>query len=188
MVDTTLLRDIQQLEDAVTFYCQGKSQYFGEKKPFNFSALANVYNSIKLLPLDNEKIALMERFHQNVCKQIAAFHPKLYLSISFTNEINTYKPLLEQLNTLKKQASELFEHYFDERPHFDWEGLHQLRTQIYNLPNLSDKTQLMRLFEDGVLATITQIEPKAYLLLTFHSELEAVEEQAALERQSVSLQ
>lgn len=95
---------------------------------------------------------------------------------------------LHNLIRLKKQASELFEHYFDERPHFDWEGLHQLRTQIYNLPNLSDKTQLMRLFEDGVLATITQIEPKAYLLLTFHSELEAVEEQAALERQSVSLQ
>ncbi|KTD40432.1 hypothetical protein [Legionella parisiensis] len=189
MVDSTLLRDLQQLEDAVTFYCKGKSQYFGEKKTFSFSALTDVYNSIKLLPLDNEKIMLMERFHQNVCKQIAAFHPKLFLFINFTNEINAYKPLLEQLDALKKQASELFDHYFDfNKSRFDWESLHQLRTQIYNLPNLSDKTQLMRLFENGVLATITQIEPKAYILLTFHSELEAVEEQEALDHLDVSFQ
>lgn len=189
MVDSTLLHDLQQLENTVTLYCQGKAQYFGEKKPFNFSSITDVYNSIKLLPLDNEKIELMERFHENVYKKIVEFHPRFYISINFTNEINEYKPLLEQLNTLKKQASELYEHYFDiEKPRFDWKGLRELRAQIYDLVNTSDKTQLMQLFEHGVLATITQIEPKAYSGLTFHSELAAGEESPTLDHQSISSQ
>ncbi|AWN75030.1 hypothetical protein LEAN103870_18050 [Legionella anisa] len=171
MVNLILLNNLQQLEDAVTFYCQGKSQRLVEKRPFNFLSLLNVYNSIKLLPLDSEKIALMERFQQNIIKPMIGFHPKLYLSINFTNEINTYKPLIEQLNTLQNQALELFKHYFDEKPRFDWEGLRQLRAQIYSLANTSDKTQLMQLFQYGVLATITQIEPKAYSALSFDSEL-----------------
>ncbi|QLZ69856.1 hypothetical protein FOLKNPGA_02656 [Legionella sp. PC1000] len=186
MVNSTLLSDIQQLEDAVTFYCQGKSQYFVEKRSFNFTSLTNVYNSIRLLPLDSEKIALMERFHQNIFKQMVAFHPKLYLSINFTNEINIYKPLLEQLHELKTQASELFEHYFDEKPRFDWQGMHQLRAQIHNLTNTSDKTQLMQLFEHDLLATISQIEPKAYSALTFQSELVAAEELPILDDQSMA--
>ncbi|KTD74205.1 hypothetical protein [Legionella tucsonensis] len=187
MVDLTLLSDLQQLEVVVTFYCQGKAQYLAEKTPFNFVSITNIYNSIKLLPMDNEKIELMERFHENVCKKIVEFHPKLYIFINFTNEINEYRPLLEQLNALKKQASELYEHYFDiEKPHFDWEGLRQLHIQIYNLENTSDKIQLMQLFEYGVLATITQIEPKAYSGLTFHSELAAGEEPPTLDHQSIS--
>ncbi|HHT0592065.1 TPA: hypothetical protein ACTXXA_000621 [Legionella anisa] len=183
MVNSILLNKLQQLEEAVTFYCHGKSQRLVEKRPFDFLSLVNVYNSIKLLPLDSEKMALMERFQQNIFKQMIGFHPKLYLSINFTNEINTYKPLIEQLNALEKQASELFEHYFDEQPRFDWSGLRQLRAQIYNLANTSDKTQLMQLFEYGVLATISQIEPKSYSALNFHSELE---ELSALDHQSMT--
>lgn len=166
--------DLQQLETEITLYCQGRAKFIAQPTPFNFSLLSRVHNAIELLPLDSEKIGLMERFQQNVFKEIAEFHPKISYSMNFAQEIAQCKPLLEQLSLLEKQASEFYTHYFDaEKPTFDWQGLSQVRTQIHNLPNTPNKTRLMQLFEYRVLTTITQIEPKACSGLTFQPELEA---------------
>lgn len=171
--DTILLNNLQQLEEAVTIYCRGKAQYLAQPIAFNFSLLTSVADSIKLLPLDNKKIELMERFHQHVYQSISGFHPKICYSMNFTSEIAKYKPLLGQLDALEKQALELYKHYFDvQKPGFDWQGLTHVRAQISKLPDNSSKTELMQLFEQGVLATIIQIEPKAYSSYTFKPELE----------------
>lgn len=167
-----LLRNLQQLEEDVTFYSRSKTQYFTPKVTFNFSFFTEVYHSIQSMPLDYDKIELMERLQQKVIAPITGFHPKIFYTFNFAPYIAQYKPLLEQLNALQTQASHLFKHYFDaERPSFDWQKFHDVRSRIENLPNSADKIQLMQLFEFNVLNTISLVEPKAFTNFTFSSQL-----------------
>lgn len=167
-----LLWNLRQLEEAVTLYCRIKTQYFTPQASFNFSFFTEVYHSIQSMPLDHKKIELMERFQQNVFAPITGFHPKIFYTFNFAPYIAQYKPLIEQLNVLQKQASHLFTHYFDaESPSFNWQKFHDVRTQIENLPDSADKIQLMRLFEFNVLSTISLVEPKAFTSFTFSSQL-----------------
>ncbi|RUR25470.1 hypothetical protein [Legionella qingyii] len=172
MIPLALLSDLEQLEETAKIYLYGKTHYLTEPKSFNFSLLKSVQISIQALPLNQEKIKLMERY-QKVFTQIATFHPKIIYLSDFNNEINTYKPLCKQLESLEQEALILFTNYFNvDKPNFDWEGLRDIRSQIYNVKNSSDRTQLMHLFEHGILTIISQVRPKTYSELTFESELE----------------
>ncbi|KTD01009.1 hypothetical protein [Fluoribacter gormanii] len=172
MIPLALLKDLEQLEETAKVYLYGKTHYLTEPKSFNFSLLKRVQISIEGLPLNQKKIELMERY-QKVFTQISSFHPKIIYLSDFNNEINTYKPLYKQLASLEQQAMTFYNSYFNvNKPTFDWDGLCDIRSQISNLKNSSDKIQLMQLFEHGVLTTISQVRPKTYSELTFESELE----------------
>ncbi|MCW8408185.1 hypothetical protein OQJ13_04280 [Legionella sp. PATHC035] len=171
-----LPRNLLQLEEDVTIYYRSKIEYFTPKVTFNFALFTEVYHSIQSLPLDDKKIALMERFQQNVFAPINNFHPKIFYTFNFAPYIAQYKPLIEQLNVLQKQASHLYTHYFDaERHSFDWQKFHTVRTQIENLPMSADKIQLMQFFEFNVLNTICLVEPKVFSSFSFSSQLAAEE-------------
>lgn len=114
----------------------------------------------------------MERFELNVRQKLSSIHPKLNYSFNFSEDINLYKPLIEQLDSLNQQARSLFNDYFAfNRPVFNWHAFRNLRNQISNIPNQTDKKQLMLLFENNVLQVISQVEPKVYASFTFTPEL-----------------
>lgn len=167
-----ILHNLQRLEEAAKTYYLNKTQYLGQQLSFDFVFFMDVYHSIKSMPLDSKKIELMERFHKNVFTPVSTFHPKLNYFFNFTNDIAHYGPLITQLDSLHKQATDLFNHYFDiEKPLFDWPSFHDARAQISNMTQDADKLQLMQLFENVVI-TMSQIEPKTYANFSFAPELE----------------
>ncbi|WP_454784302.1 hypothetical protein [Legionella sp. WA2024007413] len=180
MISLDLLKDLELLEETAKVYIQGKTHYLLEPKAFNFSLLKNVQCSIQSLPLDKDKIEVMERY-RNVFTQLANFHPKLVYLYDFNTEIMMYKYLYQQLDSLQQQASILYENYFEvNKPTFDWQGLRELHHQISKVQNTSDRIQLMRAFDEGVLTTISQVRPKTYSELTFQPELEETQKDSSV--------
>ncbi|WP_454781903.1 hypothetical protein [Legionella sp. WA2022007384] len=170
MIPSTLLIDLDLLEETSKVYIYGKTHYLGQPKAFNFSLLKSVLSSIQLLPLDKETVEVMKRY-RNVLTQLASFHPKLVYLYDFDNEINIYR----QLDSLQEQAVNYFKRYFEvNKPTFDWEGLSDLRKQISKVQNSSYRIDLMKAFEYGVLNTVSQVKPRTYSDLTFHDELEEI--------------
>lgn len=172
-------KNLQLLEQTVIDYCRSKAQYLEISLTLDFSFLSQVHRSIKQLPMDNEKVKLMQRFQDNIFKQIVGYHPKIACRFNFASDIKQFALLIQTIDQFESNAKDLNSHFSIERKsQFDWQGLIMLRTQINDLTDRITRRQLMSLFESQVLSTVYMLDNHVYSQLTFKSELESEDEKS----------